>query len=478
MIQPPVAKRVNHIREHHGERVVDEYEWLRDAKNPEVIAHLTAENRYAEERLAHLAPLREAIFQEIKGRTQETDLSVPVALDGWWYYARSVQGKQYALQCRAPRRPGEPRPHLTPEQPVPGEQLLLDGNVEAGESDYFALGASEVSIDGDLLAFAADHVGDERFAVTVRRIATGEIIDTAVSDTGYGLVWSLDGRYLFYTRVDDAWRPHQVWRHEVGTATEADVLVYDEPDERFWVGLGSSRDDRWILLGSGSKTSSEVSILDAADPLGTSRVITSRRDGIEYDVEVVGDRLFITHNGDHPDFDLAWAPLTCASASEWQPCRVRGEGERVVAVDAFTDFAVVSLRSHGLTALRILPYDASGPAVFGAGWDVVPEEELYTIGLGANLESATRRLQVVVESMVTPHSIYDYDVDERTWTLLKRQPVLGGYDPGAYRQHRAWVTIDSTTTWSRRVADSRLAPSPIVYRSSSGTTSQPAPKTA
>ncbi|HEX2705179.1 MAG TPA: prolyl oligopeptidase family serine peptidase, partial [Candidatus Lustribacter sp.] len=134
-----------------------------------------------------------------------------------------------------------------------------------------------------------------------------------------------------------------------------------------------------------------------------------------------------------------------ASAGEWQPCRVRGEGERVVAVDAFTDFAVVTLRSHGLTALRILTYDATGPAVFGAGWDVVPDEDLYTIGLGANLESATRRLQVVVESMVTPHSIYDYDVDERTWTLLKRQPVLGGYDPGAYRQHRAWVTASDGT---------------------------------
>jgi len=194
---------------------------------------------------SHLEPLRGRIFDEIKSRTQETDLSVPAAYQGWWYYSRTFEGLQYASQCRVRRLPGRGRPELEPGVTPEGEQVLLDGNVEAQGHEFFSLGAFEVSFDGRRIAYAVDVEGDERFALRIKEIETGEVIDEAVQEIGYGAVWSLDGQYLFYTRVDESWRPHQVWRHAVGTEATDDVLVFEELDERFWMGIGASRDDAW-----------------------------------------------------------------------------------------------------------------------------------------------------------------------------------------------------------------------------------------
>ena len=296
MSTPPRAKRVEHVREHHGDRVVDPYEWLRDKDDPEVIAHLEAENAWADERTAHLEPLRSAIFEEIRSRTQETDLSVPAAYHGWWYYSRTFEGRQYPAQCRVRVVPGQGRPMPEPGVTPEGEQVLLDGNLEAEGQEFFSLGAFEVDHGGTRVAYAVDVEGDERFALRIKDIDSGAILDDAVSDIGYGVVWSLDGRYVFFTRMDDSWRPFQVWRHEVGTPAEGDVLVFEEADPRFWTGLGSSRDARFILIASGSKLTTEIRLLDAATPLATPRVVAPRREGVEYDVEPAGDRLLITHN--------------------------------------------------------------------------------------------------------------------------------------------------------------------------------------
>ncbi|SDO81378.1 oligopeptidase B [Pedococcus dokdonensis] len=442
---PPRVEHRDSTREHHGDVVVDPFEWLRDKDDPAVRAHLEAENAYAEAVTADLQPLRDAVFEEIRSRTQETDLSVPVASGPWWYYSRSFEGKQYSVECRTARVEGAPRPMPAPDVPIEGEQVLLDANAEADGHEFFSLGALTVSPDHQWLAYAVDTEGDERFSLRVKDLRTGELVDTAVDRIGYGCVFSLDGRFVFYTRVDETWRPHQVWRHEVGAPTEDDVLVHQEDDERFWMGVGSSRDDRWIMIGLGSKTTSEVRLLDAGDPTGEFRVVAPRREGVEYDVEPAGDRLLIVHNADSIDSDLAWAPIDATSADQWQPMMRSQPGERFQGIDAFDDVAVLSLRREGLTALRVIQRAPGEPSGFGEHHDLRFDEPVYSVGLGDNPESATTRLQVVFESLVTPKTVFDYDVTTRGFELLKRQPVLGGYDPAQYEQRREWATAADGT---------------------------------
>jgi len=454
IVKPLVTKHVEHVREHHGDRVVDPFEWLRDKDDPEVIAHLEAENAYAEAMTSHLEPLRGRIFDEIKSRTQETDLSVPAAYRGWWYYSRTFEGKQYAAQCRVRMVAGRGRPQLEPGVTPEGEQVLLDVNVEAQGHEFFSLGAFEVSSDGRRIAYAVDVEGDERFALRVKDIATGSVIDEAVSEIGYGAVWSLDGQHLFYTKIDETWRPHQVWRHEVGTSAQDDVLVFEERDERFWMGIGASRDDAWVIIQVGSKLTSEVLLLDAAAPLGDPRVVAPRRDGVEYDVEPAGDRLLIVHNANHPDFELAQAPLDASGHEQWSSLAETVVGERLLGVEAFASHAVVSLRRDGLTALRVLPRDQSLASGFGQARDLVFEEPLYSVGTGNNPEYEASTLQVVFESMVTPRTISDYDFATGELTVLKAQPVLGGYDSADYVQRREWATA----------SDGTLVPISLVHR--------------
>ena len=308
-----------------------------------MIAHLEAENAWADERTAHLEPLRSAIFEEIRSRTQETDLQRArgATTAGGTTPGRSRDGST-PPSAGVRVVPGQGRPMPEPGVTPEGEQVLLDGNVEAEGQEFFSLGAFEVDHGGTRVAYAVDVEGDERFALRIKDIDSGAILDDAVSDIGYGVVWSLDGRYVFFTRLDDSWRPFQVWRHEVGTPAEGDVLVFEETDPRFWTGLGSSRDDRFILIASGSKLTTEIRLLDAATPLEAPRVVAPRREGVEYDVEPAGDRLLITHNTDNPDFDIAQAPLDATSADQWTPFVPSRPGERIVDVEAFAGHVVVS----------------------------------------------------------------------------------------------------------------------------------------
>ncbi|MFX4285060.1 S9 family peptidase [Janibacter sp. G349] len=445
---PPVAAQKPWTRRHHGDDVADPYEWLRDGEDPQVIAHLEAENAYAEGTTAHLAPLRQAIFDEIKHRTLETDLSVPVASGDWWYYSRTVEGSQYAIQCRAPLTDRTAVPELDPSQPLPGEVVLLDGNELAQGHEFFSLGGFEVSADHSRMAYAVDVTGDERFDVTVMDIATREVLDESVTGAGYGLAFSRDGQHLFHVAVDDAWRPHEVWRHEVGAPRDADVLVHREEDERFWMGLGTSRDERWIVLGLGSKTTSEVHLIDADDPTAPMRCVAPRREGVEYDVEPAGDHLLVVHNERQPEGDLAWAPIDATSHEQWQPLLDRAEGERFVGVDAFDDFAVLSLRADGLPTLRVLPRVArSTPFVasdYGPARSVGLDAELASVALGPVADPDTDRIRVVHESWVSPRSVLDVVVATGAQTVLKRQSVVG-VDPADYEQQRTWATAPDGT---------------------------------
>ncbi len=441
----PVAKKVPQERTHHGDRFVDEYEWLRDKESADTIAYIEAENAYTEQNTAHLKDLREQIFEEIKSRTLETDLSVPTRLGDWWYYTRTIEGQQYALHCRTAARssdqPGSwDPPVLESGVDVPGEELLLDGNQLAEGQEFFSLGTFSVSPEGTLLAYSTDFTGDERYTLRVKDLRTGEMLPDEVPNTVGGATWDLGGTTIFYSTVDDAWRPDRVWRHSLGTAADDDVVVFHEPDERYWTGVGRSRSDRYLMIVSGSKTTSEYRVLEADDPTGEFRVVAPRRQGVEYSVEhavVAGeDRFLILHNHDAVNFELAEAPVDAPTPENWRPVIPHSQDERLEDVDAFATHLVVSQRSQGLTEVLLIPLTEGG---YGPGHKIRFDEPLYSVGPAANPEFAQPTVRVGYTSLVTPASIYDYDVRSDQLVLRKRTPVLGGFDPGDYEQHREWA---------------------------------------
>ncbi|RLV55230.1 S9 family peptidase [Aeromicrobium phragmitis] len=454
MTQPPLAERRPTTRVHHGDSVVDEYEWLRDKEDPATIAYLEAENAYAEQQTAHLAGLREQIFEEIKSRTQETDLSVPVRHGDWWYYTRTREGQQYAIRCRCPigDRDDWTPPVLDGEAPIEGEEILLDANVEAQGHEFFSLGAFSLSDDDTLLAWSVDTTGDERYTIRIKDVRTGELLGDEITGAAAGATWSADGSHLFYTVVDDAWRPYQVWRHRVG-ANEADVLVFEEPDERYFVGVGRSQSERYLVISVGSKITSESRVLEASDPTGEFRVVLPRRDGVEYGIEHVvidgQDHFLLLHNDGAPNFELAVVPVD-------DPTRrtvviPADHTTRIDEVDVFKSFVAVSYRREALTRIGIMPIVEGG---FGPVEEITFEEELFSCGVGANAEWDPPFLRLGFTSFVTPGSVYDYDLASGSLLLRRQVPVLGGYDAAQYRQERAWATAE----------DGTQVPISIVYR--------------
>jgi oligopeptidase B len=449
-VTAPIAKRVPTERTFHGDTVVDEYAWLVDKDDPDTIAYLKAENEYTDAVAAPLAGLRETIFNEIKTRTQETDLSVPARKGGWWYYSRMVEGQQYAIHCRVAADPAVTDPPSTVDgTALPGEEVLLDGNELAAGHEFFALGTFDVSPDGRWLAYSVDVTGDERFTLRFKDLSTGALLPDEIPDTHYGTAWSLDASTLFYLTVDDAWRPYRVHRHVLGTDPDSDAVIFQEDDERFWVHIELTRSERFILIEPSSKTTSEVWYLPSTDPLAQPAVVAPRRPGVEYSVEHHGDRFLILHNDNALDFAVSWAPIE--SPADWTPLIAHTPGTRLMAVDAFSRFLVIALRRDGLTGLRVLP--ASGDP-----YEVSFPEPLYTVGPDANPEYETDSFRLHYVSLVTPDSVYDCDLATGALTLRKQRPVLGGYDPARYEQHREWAVADDGT----RVPISLVAPRGLV----------------
>ncbi|HVT71211.1 MAG TPA: S9 family peptidase [Trebonia sp.] len=444
---PPIAKQVPTERTHHGDTVTDPYAWLADPKNPEVIAYLEAENAYTDALTAGLGDLRSAVFDEIKARTQETDLSVPVRKGNWWRYSRTVEGQQYSIHCRRLVRDGEVTPPMPADgEPLDGEEVLLDGNELAEGRAFFSLGALAVSPDGKLLAYSTDFSGDERYTLRIKDLSTGETLADEVPNTYYGAAWSLDASALFYVTVDGTWRPYRVWRHIVGTPTSDDVIVFEENDEKFWLGVGTSRDDKWVLITTSSKLTSEVRMLDAATPTAEFTVVAPRRAGVEYDVEVAGDRLLILHNDGAENFELASAPLPgTGDTADWTPVIPHRADTRLLSVDAFESYLVLYYRRGGLTGLSVLP-----PSGAGEERPITFPEPLYTVGPGANPEYSQTRFRLGYNSMVTPSTVYDYDLASGELTVLKQQPVLPSpagvaYSAADYEQYREWAVADDGT---------------------------------
>jgi oligopeptidase B len=451
MLEPPVARKVPFPRTHHGDTFVDDYEWLRDKDSPETLAYLRAENEYTEARTAHLAGLREHIFEEIRSRTQETDLTVPYRIHEWWYYGRSIEGQQYGISCRCPVEGPDDwtPPRLEVGAEVPGEQVLLDINELAAGHDFFSLGTASISPDGNLLAISTDTVGDERFLLQVKDLRTGEMLPDRIPNTLGAAVWDLAGTVIFYTTVDETWRIDKVWRHTLGTPVEEDVLVFHESDERFWTSVGRTRSDRYLVLASGSKTTTEYAVLEADDPTGEFRTVAPRRQGVEYGVEhaVIGgeDCLLVLHNEGAENYALAKAPVDATSPEQWEPLLPHDPGVRLEDVEAFATHLVLSQRSDGLTQLRVILLDETRPDGLGDDFLIPFEDPIYTVAASGNPEFRQPTVRLGYTTMTTPPSVFDFDVASRQLILLKQVPVLGDFDPDRYEQHRAWATAEDGT---------------------------------
>ncbi|MGN7191712.1 S9 family peptidase [Curtobacterium sp. MCBA15_004] len=467
---PPSAAKRPVTRTHHGIDFVDDYEWLRDKESPDTIAYLEAENAYTDAATEHLAPLRDRVFAEVKSRVQETDLSVPVRMGDWWYFTRTAEGSQYGTHCRAPiTGPDDWTPPAVAEGAgtLPGEQVVLDGNALAEGHDFFSLGSYDISDDGTRLVYGVDVEGDERYTLHVRDLTTGEDLGDEIPDTGSGATFDPSGRYLFYPTVDESWRPDRIWRHRVGTAASEDVVVFEEPDDRYWVGVGVTRSSQYIVIELGSKITSEALVLDASDPTGEFTVVWPRREGVEYEIEhaIVGgsDRFLVLHNDGAENFELVDVPADDPTSERDRRVVVAHHPERrIESVDAFAGHLALEYRSEALPRVAVIPIEGDG---YGDAHEVPFDEALFSAGLGGNPEWHQPTLRIGYTSFVTPSEVSDLDLATGEVTVLKRQPVLGGYDPADYVQERDWATAPDGTevpvslVWRRDAVDAdRPAP--------------------
>jgi oligopeptidase B len=432
--EPPSAKVVPKEISVHGDTRIDNYFWLRERSDPGVVAYLEAENRYTDEVMEPTVALREALYKEILGRIQETDLSVPVRRDDYFYYTRTEEGKAYPIHCRR---------HGSLDA---AEEILLDSNFLAEGQKYFRVGNFSVSPDHRLLAYSTDTDGDEAYTIFVKDLASGELLADRIANTYYTLEWANDNRTFFYTVLDEAKRPYRAFRHELGGG--ADALVYQEDDGRFALGLRKTRSRRFIVIELASPLTSEARYLDADDPRGEFRVMLPRRQGVEYDASHHGEHFYIRTNDQAKNFRLMRTPVANPSSVDWEEVIPARAAVTVEGVDSFEDHMVVYERERGLEKISIR--DASGAH---AHYVEFPEP-VYTVAPTGNLEYKTKELRFRYTSLVTPVSIFDYNVETRERVLKKQYEVKGGYDASQYRSERIFA----------KAPDGVEVPISLVYR--------------
>jgi oligopeptidase B len=434
-LAPPVARIVPRVETVHGELRVDDYFWLRDRGDPNVVAYLEAENRYTAGVMRHTEGLQERLYQEMRQRIKETDLSVPERLDDYYYYSRTEAGGQYPILCR---RHGE----------LGDEEILLDQNPLAAGHGYFRLGASAVSPDHRLLAYSVDTSGAEEFTLFIKDLGTGALFPESIVSTSHDVAWANDSRTLFYTALDQAHRPCRLYRHLVGTNPAEDVLVYFEPDASFFLDISRTRSRAYLLLDLSSHSTSEVRFVSADRPEDSFRIVQPREPGIEYTVSHNGDRFFITTNDAAPNFRLVQAPVATPGREHWSPVLPYRPEVKLDTTDAYKKHLVVYERASGFRQIRVLDLAAGEEHLISF------PEPVYTVRAHANPEFDTTLLRFTYTSLVTPSSVVDYDMAGRTWTVRKQTEVLGGYDPSLYRSERLSATAP----------DGTAVPISLVYR--------------
>ena len=441
---PPIAAKQPHSFSHHGITVTDDYAWLRDPGYPQVtdkavLAHLEAENRWFEHRMAGQQALVDSLFTEMRARIKEADTSVPQKDGDWLYWTEFEEGAEYKKWWRRPVAGGP-------------DELILDEVALAQGKDYFRLGALSVSADGKLLAYAIDDNGSERFTARIKDLATGELLPDTIEGTLSALVWVAGDKGLVYSLANEQWRTDNARLHWLGQPVASDVELYHEDDEGFRVGSSLSSNEKWLMIGASDHETSEVRLVPADNPLATPILVKPRQKGVEYDVDERGGVLYVHTNDTHENFRLATAPLD--NPGEWTTLIEGSDAFYLTGVDLFRDFYVVEGRKSagegaGLDRIEVRYYDDPAriePIAF--------PEASYSAGLSNNPEWHTHTLRLSYESMVAPSSVLDYSVDDHTLTTLKVQEIPSGYDASLYATERLEIVA----------RDGTAIPVSIVYR--------------
>ena len=421
----PVAPRIPHPITLHGATLEDDYFWMREKDDTRVTAHLTAENAHAEAVMAGTGELQDNLYKEMLSRIKETDLSVPYRKGRYWYYARTEEGKQYPILARK-------RGALTS-----AEEIVLDLNVLARDHAYFAVGAFVVSDDDDLLAYTVDTTGFREYTLRVRDLRRGQDGPESIARVS-SVAWAADGTTLFYVTDDRTKRPHRLWKHRRGG--DASVLVYEEPDERFSLTIRRSRSLGYLFLDADSHTASEVRLLEASAPDDPFRVFLPRAPELEYEVDHGGSQFWIRTNDRGRNYRLARCSVDAIGMDRWTEVLPHREKVNLAGIEVFSGHLVAYEREDGLERFVV---HALGD---GAAHAIAFPEPAYSSFPDINAEFDTTTFRFRYQSMVTPPSIYDYDMVTREQTLMKRIEVLGGYDPALYTVERVHATAPDGTS--------------------------------
>ncbi len=433
---PPIAAQQSQVLSLHGDDRVDPYFWLRHRDDPNTIAYLNAENDYTEAMMAHTEALQTTLYDEILARIQETDLSVPYRKGDYYYYARTETGKAYPIYCRKAGALDAP------------EELLLDQNTLAEGYDFFDLGLLAVSPNHQILAYAVDTSGSERYTLLFLNLTTGQLYPETILETGYGFAWGNDNQTVFYTLVDEANRPFKLLRHQLGSAVSDDELVYHEADDSYYLSVGKTRSDAYILLELQSKITSEIHYLDANQPEGKFQVIQPRSSGVEYQVEHHSDSFYIVTNDEALNFKLMQTPVTAPTKDHWRLVIPHRDAVLLEGVSAFAKHLVIYEREAGLPTVRVRQF-ANGEEHY-----IDFPDPTYDVDEGSNPEFDTDTLRFNYASLVTPRSVFDYNLETQVRELKKETPVLGGYDRTQYTSERLMATA----------TDGSQVPISIVYK--------------
>jgi len=435
--QPPVANKVPRELTLHGHTRVDEYYWLNQRENPEVIAYLQAENAYTDAVLKPAARLRESLYKEMAGRMQQTDMSVPYFENGYWYYTRFEKGKNYPVYCRK-------------KKSMQGaEQVMLDGNRMAIGQKYFDIGSFAVSPDNNTLAYSVDNVSRRQYRIRFRSLKTGREYPEEIRMASGDMAWAGDSRTVFYPVIDpETLRSFQVNRHVLGTPAERDATVYEEKDETFEVVISLSRSRQYLLLASNSTLSNETRFLDASQPAGEFKIFQARVRGLEYVIDHWNGRFFILTNDGAVNFKLMEAMAEKTGRESWRELIAHRPDILLQSFKLFSNYLVLCERRSGLTQIRIIPWGEK------EGYSLDFPEQTYLAYPAFNAEATTDQLRFSYTSLTTPPSVYEFNMKSRERKLLKRQEVVGGYKPELYQSERLLAPA----------YDGTLVPISLVYR--------------
>ena len=434
---PPVATKVPHELVMHGDTRIDPYYWMNQRDSDEVIQYLNQENAYTDAVMKGTENLQESLFQEIKGRIKEQDESVPYFENGYFYYTRYDEGKEYPIYCRKKESQDAP------------EEIMLDVNEMAEGYAYYSVVGVNVSPNNNIVAFGVDTVSRRQYTIYFKNLETGELLNSKIPNTTGGIAWANDNSTVFYTIIDEALRPHQIFRHSVNDeGSENDALVYEENDETFRAFVYKSKSKEYIMFGSGSTLSTEFSYLSANNPLGKPKVIQPREKGLEYSVTHYGNKFYIITNLDAKNFRLMETPVTRTEKRYWKEVIPHREDVLLSGIEVFKDFLVIDERKDGLKQLRIINQQTQKEHYLNFG------EEVYSAWISINPEYDTPLLRYAYTSMTTPFSTYDYNMATGEKILLKQTEVLGDFSPDNYETKRHWV----------EARDGKKIPISVVYR--------------